>query len=102
MARSTRSGLVALGIASTLVAVAAAEVTIRSCYSVMPRIQMGEGETRLSDEVVDAIFDSDRELIWRLKKNLAFPEEDQPFRGVVSNGQRLREAKRVPLEKAPG
>jgi hypothetical protein len=97
--KSTGSGRVGLLIASTLLALVAAEVVVRSCFTFMPSIQIGEGATRVSDEMVRRIFEPDPELIWRLRRNLVEPDEDVPFRGVISNAQRLRERDEVPLEK---
>jgi lysophospholipase L1-like esterase len=101
MSRSPRSGRAALVLASSLLTLGVAEFAARSCYDFMPSIQIGEGATRLSDEVVKAVFDSHPDLIWRLKKNMLFPEADHPFRGVISNEQRLRGLESVPLEKGP-
>jgi hypothetical protein len=97
--KSTGSGRVGLLIASTLLALVAAEVVVRSCFTFMPSIQIGEGATRASDEMVRRIFEPDPELIWRRRRNLVEPDEDVPFRGVISNAQRLRERDEVPLEK---
>jgi lysophospholipase L1-like esterase len=77
-----------------------AEIYVQSRYSFMPRIQIGTGEMRLGDDLVQAVFEAGPETIWRFKRNIALRDDHSVFPGIVANGQRLRQEGRIPDEKA--
>ena len=76
------------------------EIYVRSKYSFMPRIQIGVGEMRLGDDLVQAVFEASPETIWRFRRNIALSDDHSVFPGIVSNGQRLRQEGRIPDEKS--
>ncbi len=48
------------------------------------------------------VMENDPELFWRLVPNQKLPEDSWPLRGVISNGQGLREDHEIPPQKQPG
>ena len=48
------------------------------------------------------VIENDPELFWRLAPNRTLPQNAWPLRGVISNGQGLREDHEIPFEKPPG
>ena len=48
------------------------------------------------------VMENDPELFWRLAATQKLPDDAWPLRGVISNGQGLREDHDIPLEKPPG
>ncbi len=79
--------------------VAVAELFIRRFVYYGTEIRIGFGPNRLDAHVVEAAFEQDPELIWRLRRDTRFPERDFPLRGIVANSQGLRAAQLVAPKK---
>ena len=88
-------------ILALLVSVVAAELFVRSFIVLDERIEIGGAATLVPDEVVDAAFVSDPELMWKLRPNVSFAGNDFPLVGVVSNEQGLRRVGAVSADKGP-
>jgi lysophospholipase L1-like esterase len=76
-----------------------AELFIRRFVYYGTEIRIGFGPNRLDAHVVEAAFEEDPELIWRLRRDTRFPERDFPLRGIVANSQGLRATHLVAPEK---
>lgn len=94
-------GRLLLLFAGLLLAIVAAELYVRTFYSFVPRLRLGSGATRLSDEVTRRVFEADQYTIWRIKPNLVATGDHFAFRGVLSNAQRVRATRTIGSEKAP-
>ena len=89
---------VAMLLASVLVALVASEFFIRAFVTFAPPVSIGEDVLDPRDHEIT--FEADPLLIWRLRKNVRFPEDHPVFPGIVSNSQRLRSAVEIPAKKA--
>ena len=61
--------------------------------------QRQENSQRIGRLNVASVIENDRELFWRLVPNQQRPAEGGWARGVISNGQSLREDHEIPLSK---
>jgi hypothetical protein len=97
----TRSRLflfsIAMLLTSVLVALVASEFFIRAFVSFQPPVSIGSDVLDPRDH--ETAFEADPVLIWRLRKNVRFPEDHAVFPGIVSNSQRLRSAVEIPAKK---
>jgi len=97
--RPVDTGHYLLLLAMVVVMLILAELFTRSCVHYGTEVQIGFGATRLDDRVVEAAFEEDPELTWRLRRDMRFPERDFPLRGILANSQGLRAPRLVAPKK---
>jgi lysophospholipase L1-like esterase len=66
------------------------------------RAAQWRGVPGVSDTNLGEAADNDPDLFWRFLPNKKLPDDAFPLRGIVSNGQGLREDHEIPCAKKPG
>ncbi len=93
-----------LAFVSLLLAIAVAELAARRLVSrpIVLRASQWRGVPGVSETNLAEAVDNDPDLFWRFLPNKRLPDSAFPLRGVISNGQGLREDHEIPREKKPG
>ena len=83
---------------SVVMALVAGEILARFFVSLAPPLQIGGNAFSQREHL--AAFQSHPELVWRLRRNVMFPEDHPALPGLVSNEQGLRQAQSIGTTKA--
>jgi len=96
---------IVLVIASILLALFVSELLCRWLATPEPPVRFQQDVDKLGkfDMVAFArIIEADPELFWRMAPDRSLPDDAWPLRGVISNGQGLREDHDLVVPKPPG